>query len=85
MVAMCALCVQVRPGVMPRLEQGWYHALVDPTSGCDVCLLAHTPSSTSSTRITMVYIPPEHRGRGHDAAAGAPHTYSVFVWQGLWK
>lgn len=68
--------MQVSPGVMPRLQQGWYYALTDPqaasacSSGCAVCLVAHTPSSASSTRITMVYTPPEHRGRGHAKVAG---------------
>jgi len=62
--------LQVAAGVMPRLQQGWYFLLAATAGGPPVCLVAHTPSSHASTRITMVYTPAEHRGKGHAKAAG---------------
>lgn len=76
---------QVEDSVLPRLQQGMYFLLrhsqlassgseasggSSSSSGTPVCLVSHSPSSGSSTRITMVYTPQEQRGRGHAKTAG---------------
>jgi hypothetical protein len=38
--------------------------------------VSHTPSSASSTRITMVYTPVEHRGHGYARTAGGPAAFT---------
>lgn len=55
--------------VTPRLQRGLYHVLTD-AAGVAVCMASHYPTSSSSTRITMLYTPQEFRGRGFGRQAG---------------
>jgi hypothetical protein len=59
--------------VLPRLQQGLYYVLCDSSAAgaaaaaaaVPVCMASHVPTSSDSTRITMLYTPAEQRGRGY--------------------
>jgi hypothetical protein len=69
---------QLQDMVLPRLQRGLYHVLCDsapadtaaaaaaaPAAAAPVCMACHVPTSSDSTRITMLYTPTEKRGRGY--------------------
>jgi hypothetical protein len=54
--------------LQPWLQQGELYVL--QAAGEPVCLLCHVPTTSSSTRIVLVYTPQGHRRKGHARAAG---------------
>jgi mono/diheme cytochrome c family protein len=69
---------QLQEMVLPRLQRGLYHVLYDSApatlaaaaaatqaASAPVCMACHVPTSSDSARITMLYTPPEQRGRGY--------------------
>jgi mono/diheme cytochrome c family protein len=69
---------QLQEMVLPRLQRGLYHVLYDSApatfaaaaaapqaAAAPVCMACHVPTSSDSARITMLYTPPEQRGRGY--------------------
>jgi hypothetical protein len=59
---------QINALLQPWLQQGQFHVL--QAAGHPVCLLCDVPTTSSSTRIVLVYTPQEHRRKGHARAAG---------------
>ncbi|KAF6261605.1 hypothetical protein COO60DRAFT_741693 [Scenedesmus sp. NREL 46B-D3] len=60
---------QLQAMVLPRLQQGLYYLLHDSSAAAaaaaPVCMACHVPTSSDSTRVTMLFTPAEQRGRGY--------------------
>uniref|UniRef100_A0A383VFM6 N-acetyltransferase domain-containing protein n=1 Tax=Tetradesmus obliquus TaxID=3088 RepID=A0A383VFM6_TETOB len=63
---------QLQAMVLPRLQQGLYYVLCNSAAAAaaagpaaPVCMAGHVPTSSDSTRITMLYTPAAQRGRGY--------------------
>jgi hypothetical protein len=82
---------QLQAMVLPRLQQGLYFVLCDSSAAtgaaaaAPVCMASHVPTSSDSTRITMLYTPAEHRSRGYGGQTSecAVNLATLVAWVGL--